>query len=128
MNHFGVALGAITATVIGGAVLFDHSIKPSERTASQSPPAAVTGSETSPATVASANAGRESEVKVADARTATDEASSRRPVSAPPPVTTAGEARSPAKAIASRSNASPSSVGADLRPAPSTTVNTDSQN
>lgn len=119
MTHFGMALGAITATVIGGALLLDHTIKPSERTASQSPPAAVTASETSPpATLAGANGGRESEVMVADARTSVDEASSR----------SAGKARPPAKAIAGKSNASPSNGGADLRSAPSTTVNTDTQN
>jgi hypothetical protein len=129
MDHFGVALGAITATVIGGALLLDHTIKPSERTASQSPPAAVTGSETSPpATVASANAGREREVRIADARTAADEASSRSAVSVPPPATSAGKVKSTAKTIASKSNASPPNGGMDLRSAPSTTVNTDAQN
>ncbi len=124
MTHFGIALGAITVTVIGGALLLDHTIKPSERTASQSPPAAVTGSEISPpATVASA--GRETEVKVADARTAADEASSRSAVSAPPPATSAAKAKPAAKASASKSNTSPPNGGTDLRSAPSTTVNTE---
>lgn len=27
MNHFGIAFGAITAAVIGGAVYFDHALK-----------------------------------------------------------------------------------------------------
>ena len=109
MNHFGVALGAITATVIGGALLLDHTIKPSERTASQPP-----------ATVASAKGGHEGDVMVADARTSVDEASSRSAVSAPPPATSAARLRPLAKASASKS--------ADLRSAPSTTVNTDTQN
>ena len=27
MNHFGIAFGAITATVIGGALLLNHNLK-----------------------------------------------------------------------------------------------------
>jgi len=127
MAHFGVALGAITVTVIGGALLLNHTSKPSENMASLAPPAAVTGSGTpTPVGVASPNGGRESEV-ITGARTAVDEASSPSAVSAPPPETSAGKARAPSKAIASKSKTSPSNNGADLRSAVSTTANTDMQ-
>jgi len=127
MAHFGIALGAITVTVMGGALVLNHTIKPSENTASLALPAAVTGSGTStPIGVTGANGGRESEV-MAGTRAAVDEASSSSAVSAPPPEISAGKAKASFKAIASKSKTSPSNNGADLRSAPSTTANTDMQ-
>ena len=125
MAHFGMALGAITVAVIGGAVLLDHTIDKSEKTASHAPPAAVAKSETAtPAAVASTNGGRESEAKLADASTAVDQPSSRSAVSAPPLAPAAVKPRTSSKAVASKSP-SASTREMDSSSTPSTPVTPD---
>src|SRR5260221_14608867 len=68
VNHFGIAFGIITASAIGGALLFDHSLKNAEvkapHVASNVAPGTSAPADTAPPPTTET---RESPVKVADA-------------------------------------------------------------
>ena len=69
MKNFGIAFGVIVATVIGGALLLDHTSDAPEKTASPlaTPSSRVTESTASPASVASTNGAGETTTNTYDA-------------------------------------------------------------
>ena len=115
MNHFPIAFGTIVAVVLGGAFLFDHSIKDSGTASRTTPPTtSVAESKAPPATLASTDSVRESPAStvagVADAgdKASVDNASSDGAVSASrsQEIGASKTTKSPTKKLASTSKAS----------------------
>ena len=79
MNHFGIAIGAITAGVIGGALLLDRIADTPDNVAAKSatPPAVATESTVAPPLASVASTRAESALVVADAGPALEKAPSR---------------------------------------------------
>lgn len=128
MKNFGIAFGAITATVIGGALLLDLSTDAPEKTASNlttkpslaTTPSGVTESTTSPPTVPSANGSSEAPAMIKDPRTSVDEASSRKPAGVSSTENSGKATRSSSKGSAATSVSIPSNGELAQRSAPST--------
>ena len=103
MNHFGIAIGAITAGVIGGALLLDRIADTPEHTAARTatPPAVATESTVAPPLASVASTRPESALVVADAGPALEKASGRSAARPAPPAT-----RNPPKAVATTNGSS----------------------
>src|SRR5688572_29692299 len=101
VNHFGIAFGVITASVIGGALFFNHKYKDAEiaepaavktATDAQPAPAASAAAPSDAAPTAATPETRESPVKMADAgpASAPPSRSSTKASKAPPERTKSG--------------------------------------
>ncbi len=112
VNQFGIAIGVITATVIGGALLLDRSVgtsEPTPRPAKQA--SSVTEPAASPAIVASTDAASETPLKAAAPATPRDETLNRGAASASRPQATSSKAKSPSSVSSTRASTGSTTSG-----------------
>ena len=122
MNHFGLAFGLITATVIGGALVLDHTLNDGKQTVARpvKPPASLAKSNAAPvAAVENTDSNGEGAAKLAEAGNAVSEAPKRAAPKTAPQETDGGKAtKTSPKNTARSSRSSASNAELALTPAP----------